>query len=188
MELLQCAGRPWGVLPKRRPLSKERNPCSALLHCPGVVGSGTPATHSPTAWGQWAVEFLPRTLTLPGGSRQCNSCNASAHQLGGRGYLPKRRLLPKERNSCKALPRRLGAVGSATPATHCLTAWGQWVVPVLQCTSALPGGSGQWNSCHGMPNCSEAVGSATPVTHCLTTWGQWAVRLVQRIDNTAWGR
>ena len=34
------------------------------------------------------------------------------------------------------------AVGSGTPATHCLTAWGQWAVQLLQCTASLPGGSG----------------------------------------------
>ena len=50
-------------------------------------------------------------------------------------------------NSCNALPHCLGAVGSATPATHCHTAWGQWAVELLQRTASLPGGSGQWNSC-----------------------------------------
>ena len=55
--------------------------------------------HYLTALGQWAVELLQCTASLPGGSGQCNSCNA--------------------------LPRRLGAVGSGTPAMHCLTALGQ---------------------------------------------------------------
>ena len=37
-----------------------------LLHCVGVVGSATPATHTPamhclTAGGQWAVELLQYT-------------------------------------------------------------------------------------------------------------------------------
>ena len=40
-----------------------------------------------------------------------------------------------------ALPHCLGAVGSATPAMHCLTAWGQWAVELLQCTASLPWGS-----------------------------------------------
>ena len=48
---------------------------------------------------QWAVQLLQYTAALPWGSGQCNSCNA--------------------------LPRCPGAVGSATPAMHCLTAWEQ---------------------------------------------------------------
>ena len=45
----------------------------------------------------------------------------------------------------------LGAAGSATPAMHCLTAWGQWAVLLLQYTAALPWGSGQCNSCNALP-------------------------------------
>ena len=89
---------------------------------------------------------------------------------------------------CNALPHCLGAVGNATPALHCPTAWGQWAVQLLQCTASLPGavgsatpamhsetpvmhcptGSGQWNSCNALPHCLVAVGSATPAIHCLT--------------------
>ena len=76
----------------------------------------------------------------------------------------------------------LGAVGSATPALHCLTAWGQWAVQLPQYTAALPGGSGQRNSCNALlhwlggsgqwtsgntlPHCLGAVDSATPAMHC----------------------
>ena len=67
-----------------------------------------------TASGQWAVEFLQRTATLPRGREQCNSCNAPPHCLGAVNGATLN----------NALPRRLGAVVSATPATHCLTAWG----------------------------------------------------------------
>ena len=112
---------------------------------PGEVGSATPAMHCLTAWGQWGVELLQCTAALPGGSGQCNSCNA--------------------------LPHCLGAVDSATPAMHCLTAWGQWAVELLQYTAALPGGSGRCNSCRTLPDCLGAVGSATPATHCLTALG-----------------
>ena len=49
-------------------------------------------------------------------------------------------------NFCYALPHCLGAVGSATPALHCLNVWGQWAVELLQCTASLPGGSGRCNS------------------------------------------
>ena len=38
-----------------------------------------------TAWGQWAVQLLQCTASLPSGSRQCNSCNALPHCLGGTG-------------------------------------------------------------------------------------------------------
>ena len=99
------------------------------------------------------MQLLQCTASLPRGSGRCNSCNA--------------------------LPQCLGAVGSATPAMHCLTAWGQWTVQLSQCTASLPGGSGQCNSCNALPHCLGAVGSATPAMHCLTALGQWAVQLLQ---------
>ena len=117
------------------------------------MSSAAPALLCPTAWGQWTVQILQRTASLPGGSGQCNSCNA--------------------------LPHCLGAVDSATPAMHCPTAWGHWAVQLLQYTAALPGGSGQRNSCNALPHCPGAVGSGTPATHCLTAWEQWAVQLLQ---------
>ena len=75
--------------------------------------SATPAMHCLTALGQQAVPLLQCTASLPGGSGQCNSCNALPH-----------------------CPR---AAGRATPATHCLTAWGQWAVELLQRSAPLPG-------------------------------------------------
>ena len=72
--------------------------------------------HPPIALGQWVVELLQRTASLPGGSGHWNSSNAPPHCLG--------------------------AVGSGTPATHCLTAWGQWAMELLQRTTPLTGG--QW--------------------------------------------
>ena len=63
---------------------------------------------------------------------------------------------------------------------HCLTAWGQWAVELLQCTAPLPGGIGQCNFCNTLPHCLGAVGSATPAMHCLTALGQWAAELLQR--------
>ena len=44
--------------------------CNTLPHCLGAVGSGTPAIHCPTAWGQWAVDLLQYTASLPRGSGQ----------------------------------------------------------------------------------------------------------------------
>ena len=72
--------------------------------------------HCPTAWGQWAVEVLQCTASLPGGSGQWNSCNA--------------------------LPHCLGAVGSGTPAMHLVT-WHQSKNPQdgscrTDCLHALP--------------------------------------------------
>ena len=99
------------------------------------------------------MQLLQCTAPLPGGSGQCNSCNT--------------------------LPHCLGAVGSATPAMHCRTTWGQWAVQLLPYAASLPGGSGQWNSCNALSHCLGAVGSATPAMHCRTAWGQWAVELLQ---------
>ena len=213
VELLQCTATPpggggqWnscntrahrlggrGVLPRRRSLPKN----------------GTPAMHCHTAGGQWAVQLLQRTATLPGGSGKWNSCNALPHRLGavgsgtpamrgptswgdgeacpGGGHCLTKELLQciatlpggsGQWNSCNALPHCLGAVGSGTPAMHCLTAWGQWAVELLQCTATLPGGDGQCNSCNAPPHCLGAVGSGTPAMHCHTAWGQWAVELLQ---------
>ena len=58
---------------------------------------------------------------------------------------------------------------------HCLTAWGQLEVELLQYTASLPGGSGKWNSCNTLPDCLGAADSGTRAIHCLTAWGsgQW---------------
>ena len=164
--------------------------------CPGsgrCPKSGPPAMHCHTAWAHWAVELLQRTASLPGGSGHWNSCKAL---LTAWGPLPTA-TLPRGSghwNSCHALPHCLGsvavqflqytatlpgggclgAVGSGTPATDGLTAWGQWAVESLQCTASLPGGSGQWNSCNALPHCLGAVGSHA-LPHCL---GQWVVQFM----------
>ena len=141
------------TLPHRLGAVGSATPATHCLTALGAAGSATPAMHCLTAWGQWTVQLRQCTAPLPGGSGQCNSCNA--------------------------LPYRLGAVDSATPAMHCPTAWGQWAVQHLQCTASLPRGCGQRNSCNALPHCLGAVGSATPAMHCLTAWGQWAVQLLQ---------
>ena len=174
--------------------SGQWNSCNTPSHCLGAVGSATPAMHCHTAWGQWAVQLLQCTATPPGGGWQWNSCHARAHQLGGRGVLPRRRSLPKERYSCNALLHCLGAVGSATPAMHCHTAWGQWAVQLLQCagppalpqrlgavgngTPAMRGPTswGDGESCLGGNHCLKSGTRAMP---CHTAWGQWAVELLQ---------
>ena len=57
---------------------------------------------------------------------------------------------------------------------HCLTAWGQWAVQLLQCTGTLPGDNGLWNSCNAVPHCLWAECSAifcNTLPHCLGTVG-----------------
>ena len=49
----------------------------------------------------------------------------------------------------------LGAVGSGTPAMHCLTAWG----------------SGQWIFCNAVPHRLETVASGTRAMRRPTSWG-----------------
>ena len=166
VELLQCTALPPGAVGSATPATHcptawgqwavERllctatllrgsgpwNSCNALPYCLGAVGHGTRAIHCLTARGQWAVQFLQCPATPLWGGGQWISCNASAHQLGGWGVLPKRWSLPKERISCNALPHRLGAVGSGTPAMHCLTTWGQWAVELLQCAGPPARGTG----------------------------------------------
>ena len=48
VELLQCTVRMPGG-------SGQWTSCNTLPHCLGALGSGPPALHCPTAWGQWAV-------------------------------------------------------------------------------------------------------------------------------------
>ena len=89
-----------------------------------------------TACGQWVVLLVQSTVTPPRGGGLRNTCNARAHQLGGRGVLPSMRSLPKN--------------GSIAMPPH--TAWGQWAVQILQCTATLLCGSAQCNSCSALPH------------------------------------
>ena len=177
---------PWGC--------GQCNPFNALPHCQGVVGTATPAMHYRTAcgrwtvelpqcacpraggtgslaqyWGQWAVERLQRTASLPGGSGQHYSCNAPPHRLNtvGGGNPAMHCLTAWGQWAVQLVhtqPRSLGVVSSATPAMHCHTAWWWWAVQLLQYSASLPGGSGQCNSCNTLPHSLGAVGSGTPAT------------------------
>ena len=171
--LLECSG--------------HRSSSNALPHCPGAVGSGTPAMDYRTACEQWAVELLPRkcAATLLGGSGQRNFCKAPAHQLGGRGFSPRRRSLPKERNflQCTAtLPR---VVGNGNDAISCYIAWGKRAVETRQRTAR---GRQPCNSCNALPHaqgrwavqvlqCSAPLpgGSGTPIIEChiIQCIGHW---------------
>ena len=135
--------------------------CNAVLLCLGAVGSASLVLHRLAARRQRAVQLLQYTTSLPGGSGQCNSCKGMPHCLGGSGQC----------NFCNALPYGCGAVGSGTPATHYLTAWGQWAMQLLQYIASLPGGSGQWNSRGALPQSLGAEGCGIPAMHCLTARG-----------------
>ena len=109
---------------------------------PSAVPAWGPRGTTPRLTVRGTAAGAPPPPPPPLGSRQCNLCNA--------------------------LPHCTGAVGSGPRAMHCLTAWGQWPVELLQCTASLPWGSGQWNSCNALPHCPGAVGSGTLAMHCLT--------------------
>ena len=111
---------PWRCGSTLQKLHCPLPPCSEAVYCswgdgescPGggcCLKIGPPAMHCHNAWAQWAVELMSCSASLPGGSGQWNSCNALPHCLGAVG---------------SGTP----ATGSGTAGTHCLTAWGQWVV------------------------------------------------------------
>ena len=58
---------------------------------------------------------------------------------------------------------------------------------LVQYTTVVPWGSGQWYSCGTLPHCLGAVGSRTPTIHCRTTLGQWAVVLSRNTAALPWG-
>ena len=118
-----------------------------------------------TTWGQWAVENLQHSTTLPRGSGQWNSCGTPPLCFGGSGHW----------NSCHTPRHCLGALGSRTPTTQCHTAWWQLAVELLQFTATPSADSGRWNSYGTLPHCLGVVGSGTLALHRHTAWGQWAV-------------
>ena len=157
--------------------SEQWNSCSFPPHHLWAVGTGTPAMHCHTtcrrragtpivlhliawvsgrrncchghgAWGQWVVELLGCTATLPLGIGQWNSCS----------FPP----------SC------LWAVGGVIVAIHRHAPEGHWAVEFLQCTATLPGDSGQCNSYNAPPYCRGALGNGTSAVHRHTACGQWA--------------
>ena len=111
--------------------------------------------HRHIASGQWAVQLLQCSDTLPGGNGQCNSCNV--------------------------VPHCMGEVGSGTLAMRGPTSWGDGdsylgggrclKTEFVQCTATLSGGSGQCNSCNALPHCLGAVGSGTLAMRRTTNWG-----------------
>ena len=119
------------------------------------MGSGTPAIHCHTARGQWVVDILRCTATLPGSNRQCNSCNAQPQCLGAMGKEPLVSTCTlaagsRQRTSWNGLQHRFGVVGIGMVALHCNIACGQ-----------LAGGT-----CNAPPQCLRAVGSGIAPIHC----------------------
>ena len=175
MELLQCtASRPGG--------SGQQNSCDALPHHLGAVGrataaksysnaagSATPPINCLTAYGQWAVEHLQCTVTLLGRGSQWNSCTALPRCVGAVGTGMHCLGGTGRCTSFNALPHCLGAVDSATPSMQCHTPWGQCAVELLLCTATLLGGNGPWNASNVVPLCLMAVGNGTPSKHRFTT-------------------
>ena len=100
--------------PARLPLPVGRHPGLCLLVTAPSAHHTTP--HHTTPHHTTPHHTTPHHTTPPGGSGKWNSCNA--------------------------LPHRLGAVGSATPAMHCHTAWGQWAVELVQCAGPPARGTG----------------------------------------------
>ena len=138
--------------------------CNALPLCPAAVGAATPSMQCHSDRGQWAVDFLQRTASPLGSSRQWNR-----HCLGAVGSAtPVMHWRSADGNSWNVVPHCLAAVGSATLAMHCHTFSVQWAKGLLQSTATLHGGSGHWNSCNALPHHPGSVGSATPVMHCHT--------------------
>ena len=150
--------------------------CIATLHA-SSVGSAIPSMHRHTATGQWAMQLLQHMASLPGGNRQCNSCNALPHRRGAVcGGTPAMRG-PTRWGNGESCPGGGRCLRSGTPKVYCHMSYGQWA-PQLP-LSTLPPGSGQCSSYNALPHCLRAVGSGIPATHYHTTLGQWAVQLVQ---------
>ena len=185
------------------------NSCNALPHCLGAAGSATRAIHSHTAWGQWAVELLSSTASLPLRGR-CGVLSEMPECLPTdtgklEGCVSKcamcASVLLHSRTSAQLhlagtppptpVPSQ---TGSTRPTTSCVprcTIIALCVVPrcLLLCTaqhSMCPAtlhlwaeGSGQWNSCNAMPHCLGAVRSGILAVHRLTALEQWAVQVLQ---------
>ena len=175
----------------------QLNPNTTLPHRLGAAGSGTPAMHCCTALGRWAVELLQCTAAPPLGQWAVQLLRQSVSLPGGQWAVTRIAPPPEgsgQQDSCDTLPHCLGAVGSARPAIHCPTAGGGRALELLQFTTSLPGGMGQWNLRTTLPQRLEgsgqqnsrnallcrirAVGSGTPAMHCRTAMGQWVVQLL----------
>ena len=159
--------------------SGQWNSVCSPPHCFKAVGGGASHVLCPTTLGQWAMQLLRYTATLPWGSGESYSCGTLLY-LGARGsgtlavhghtcgqwavevlwHIGTPPWGTRQWNSCNTLPHCPGAMGSRTPAV------------------TLPWGNGQWNSFYAPPHCQRAVGTGTPSVHCHTAREQWALELL----------
>ena len=98
-----------------RPALGRLRTCTTLPHCDGQWTVGILPFNCHTARGQWAVEPLLHTASLPWGSGQWHSCGT----LAVRATLPEG---SEQCNSCGTLPHCLGAVGSRDSCSDCHSA------------------------------------------------------------------
>ena len=146
--------------------------------------------HCLTTWGQWAVEQLQYTASLPRGSGQwaVGTVQGTATLPGGSWKWNSYNVLPQcpggtvQSNFCNALHHGAGAVGSETRVMHSHTVRGQWAVELLQCTATLPGDGGQCDFGNALLRFMGVVGSATPAMHRHTAWGR---QVVEHLQSTA---
>ena len=97
-----------------------------------------PLPDAPRRRGSALQELYRRPLPPGSEAVHCRIFTAHCHEaLRQQEVHCKPQPPPKKRNSCNAL-------------AHCL---GQWAVQLMQYTSSLPGGSGQWNLCNALPHC-----------------------------------
>ena len=102
------------------------------------MGSGSPCAQCLTVGEQWSVDLL----------------STPPHCLGSSGQWI----------DFNTLPRCTGAAGGGTSTIHCLGAWVQWKVVLLE---------------HGAPSpLWEAVSTWLPSVQCLVVGDQWATDLV----------
>ena len=129
----------------------------------GALGTAIHAIPLHTASGQWALEHLQRTTSLPGGIGHWNSCNTLTHRLGAVGSRTPPIRCPNKWRDAESYPRADRCLKSGTPAMHSLSAWRHWAVELLPCP----------------PHCLGALGIATPTIQCLTA-PRWVLELLQR--------
>ena len=133
----------------------------------GALGIETLAIQCLTGLGPGALELVKGSASLPEGKSALGLLQCTTTPPGAlvSGTPATQCWLPPRPRGTPSLP---WCPGTATRAMHCLSAWGQWEVDLLQYTASLPGGSGQWKSCNALPLCLGAVGTGTRALRCLT--------------------
>ena len=139
------------------PLEQSALEVPPLPHPSGALDVGTSAARCPSARGNWAMEPMLQTTTLPGGIMQPNPCHT--------------------------LRQCAGAVGSGDSAVHYQTSQDRGHSNSCH-TPPHHLGNGQRNSYHTLPHHGGAVGLGTRYAHYHAVWRQRATRFLMQI---AWG-